>query len=85
MSKLRRHNGGCSRKALRQNFPSQKEENRMTDRRDEEHERREDEERRQAERERRSDELKESWRRNHPSKEEDADKNRPRRGRRGPA
>jgi hypothetical protein len=57
----------------------------MADRRDEERERREADVRRQEERERRADELKESWRRNHPSKEEDADRNRPRRGRRGPA
>ncbi|HSK98892.1 MAG TPA: hypothetical protein VK869_01015 [Rubrobacteraceae bacterium] len=44
----------------------------MTDRRNEERERREDEAaRRRGERERRSDELKESWRRNHPSEKED--------------
>ena len=57
----------------------------MTDRRDVERERREADVRRQEERERRSDELKESWRRNHPSEEEDFDRGRPRRGRRGPA
>lgn len=46
----------------------------MTDRRDEEREsnEREADVRRREERERRSDELKESWRRNHPSEEEDA-------------
>jgi hypothetical protein len=57
----------------------------MTDRRDEERERREDDVRRQEERDRRSEELKESWRRNHPSEEEDIDRGRPRRGRMGPA
>ena len=57
----------------------------MTDRRDEVRERREDDVRRREERERRSDELKESWRRNHPSEEEDAERDRPRRGRRRPA
>jgi len=40
----------------------------------------EDEERLKAERDRRSDELKESWRRNHPSEEEER-KGRPGRGR----
>lgn len=55
----------------------------MTDRRDEERERREADVRRQEERERRSDELKESWRRNHPTEEEDSERNRPRRSRRG--
>jgi len=55
----------------------------MTDRseageRDDPRERTEDERRREGEeRERRSDELKESWRRNHPSEEEE----RPKRGR----
>lgn len=46
----------------------------MTDRRDEEREsaEREADVRRREERERRSDELRESWRRNHPSEEEDA-------------
>jgi hypothetical protein len=53
----------------------------MSERRDEERERREGEVRRQEERERRSDELKESWRRNHPSREED--RGRPRREERG--
>jgi hypothetical protein len=51
----------------------------MTDRRnerDDERKRTEDEQRRE-ERDRRSDELKESWRRNHPSEEEE------RKGRRG--
>jgi hypothetical protein len=58
----------------------------MTDRREErDGERRgrrqaeEDEERLREERDRRSDELKESWRRNHPSGEEDG-KGRPRAG-----
>ena len=40
----------------------------------------EDEERLREERDRRSDELKESWRRNHPSEEEEG-KGRPGRGR----
>jgi len=47
----------------------------MTDRhrRDEERDRhsREEDERRREEKERRSDELRESWRRNHPSEEEE--------------
>jgi hypothetical protein len=44
----------------------------MTDRRDDERERTEkDDGRLREERERRSDELKESWRRNHPSEEEE--------------
>ena len=44
----------------------------MTDRRDEERERpsREEDKRQQEEKEKRSDELKESWRRNHPSKQD---------------
>ena len=57
----------------------------MTNSRDEERERasrEEDEKRREAEKERRSSELKESWRRNHPSGEEDEGKGRPGRGRR---
>jgi hypothetical protein len=56
----------------------------MTDRRDgrdrESRERgasEEADERQREERERRSDELKESWRRNHPSEEEDGGKGRP--------
>jgi hypothetical protein len=60
----------------------------MTDRREErDGERRErrqseeDEERLREERDRRSDELKESWRRNHPSEEEDGGKGRSGRGR----
>ena len=60
----------------------------MTDRREErDGERRErrqaeeDEERLKEERDRRSDELKESWRRNHPSEEEEERKGRPGRGR----
>jgi hypothetical protein len=58
----------------------------MTDRRDEERERtRREEKRRRGERERRSDDLKESWRRNHPSEEEDTDRDLPRRGRGKPA
>ncbi|MBA3426742.1 MAG: hypothetical protein H0U04_19880 [Rubrobacter sp.] len=56
----------------------------MTDRRnerDDERERIEDERRREdEERDRRSDQLKESWRRNHPSEEEEG-KGRPNRGR----
>jgi hypothetical protein len=46
----------------------------MTDSRDEERERpsrEEDEQKRREDKERRSDELKESWRRNHPSEEEE--------------
>ena len=59
----------------------------MTNGRDEERERREgalreeDEKRREGDKERRSNELKESWRRNHPSEEEDQGKGRPGRGR----
>jgi hypothetical protein len=60
----------------------------MTDRREErDGERRErrqaeeDEERLKEDRDRRSDELKESWRRNHPSEEEEDGKGRPGRGR----
>jgi hypothetical protein len=45
----------------------------------------ESDERRQKERDLRSDELKEAWRRNHPSEEEDTDRERARRGRTGPA
>lgn len=55
----------------------------MSDRRDKKRERREDE-RRREERERRSDELKESWRRNHPT-EEEVERDRPKRGRMGQA
>ena len=45
----------------------------MTDRRGEERERlsREENEKRREDKERRSDELKESWRRNHPTEEEE--------------
>jgi len=46
----------------------------MTESRDEERERpsrEEDEQKRREDKERRSDELKESWRRNHPSEEEE--------------
>jgi hypothetical protein len=51
----------------------------MTDHRDDERERPDREEtRRRGERERRSDDLKEAWRRNHPSEEEDTDRDRPR-------
>ena len=50
----------------------------MTDRRDDERERPEEEKRRREERDRRSDDLKEAWRRNHPSEEEDTDRDRPR-------
>jgi hypothetical protein len=59
----------------------------MSDRRrgEREGERRADEERRQEERGLRSDELKEAWRRNHPSEEENTDRDWQRRGRRGPA
>ena len=59
----------------------------MTNSRDEERERgegasrEEDEKRREGDKERRSSELKESWRRNHPSGEEDEGKGRPGRGR----
>lgn len=57
----------------------------MTDRRDEERERvrreREGDVRRQEESERRSDELKEAWRRHHPSEQEEGGKGRPKRGR----
>ena len=59
----------------------------MTNSRDEERERgerasrEEDEKRREGDKERRSSELKESWRRNHPSEEEDEGKGRPGRGR----
>ena len=53
----------------------------MTDRRDEERERTDkDEERLREERDRRSDELREAWRRNHPSGEEEG-KGPPGRGR----
>ncbi len=54
----------------------------VTDRRDEERERREgeDAERRREEDERRSDELREAWRRNHPSRPEGDDERRPGRG-----
>jgi hypothetical protein len=45
----------------------------------------EDDERRQEERGLRSDELKEAWRRHHPSEEEGTGRDRPRRGRPGPA
>jgi hypothetical protein len=60
----------------------------MTDRRDEERERtrrerdvREGDERRREHVERRFDDLKESWRRNHPSEPEEGGKGRPRKGR----
>lgn len=56
----------------------------MSDRQDKKRERREDEERRQEERERRSDELRESWRRNHPT-EEEVERDWPKRGRRDQA
>ncbi len=54
----------------------------MTDRRDEERERteREADARRREDRERRSDQLKESWRRNHPTEEEEGGPGRPGRG-----
>lgn len=54
----------------------------MTDRRDEERERREreDVERRREEDERRSDELREAWRRNHPSRPDEDDGRKPGRG-----
>ena len=45
----------------------------------------EGDERRREYVERRFDDLKESWRRNHPSEEEDTDRNRPQRGRGKPA
>jgi hypothetical protein len=43
----------------------------------------EDEERLKEERDRRSDELREAWRRHHPSEEEEDGKGRPGRGREG--
>jgi hypothetical protein len=54
----------------------------VTDRRDEERDRREREgaERRREEDERRSDELREAWRRNHPSRPEEGDERRPKKG-----
>ncbi len=51
----------------------------MTDRRDEERER--EDARRREEDERRSDELKEAWRRNHPSNPEEEGGRRPKKGR----
>jgi hypothetical protein len=65
----------------------------MTDRRDEEREntrrgtRREqaNDERRREDVERRFDDLKEAWRRHHPSEHEEGGKDWPRRGRTGPA
>ena len=51
----------------------------MTDRRDEERER--EDARRREEDERRSDELKEAWRRNHPSRPEEDAERRPTKGR----
>ena len=57
----------------------------MTDRRDEERERTqrewEDDVHRQKESERRSEELREAWRRNHPSEREEGGKRQPKRGR----
>jgi hypothetical protein len=55
----------------------------VTDRRDEERDRREreDAERRRKEHQRRSDELREAWRRNHPSRPEEGDEGRPKKGR----
>jgi hypothetical protein len=53
----------------------------VTDRRDEEREST-DREREAKERERRSDELKEAWRRNHPSEGEEDGTDRSRKGRR---
>jgi len=44
----------------------------------------EGDERRQKERDLRSDELKEAWRRHHPSQDEDTDRNQARRGRTEP-
>jgi hypothetical protein len=54
----------------------------VTDRRDEERDRREreDAERRREEDERRSDELREAWRRNHPSRPDEDEGRRPGRG-----
>jgi len=58
----------------------------MTDRRsrDEERDRpsREEDKRRREDKERRSDELKESWRRNHPSEPEENERDRRGKGRR---
>jgi hypothetical protein len=58
----------------------------MTDRRDDEREstrrrEHEDDVRRQEDRERRFDELREAWRRNHPSEPEEVVKDRPKKGR----
>jgi hypothetical protein len=59
----------------------------MTDRRSRGEERdapsREEDERRREEKERRSDELKEAWRRHHPSEKEESERGRPRRSQRG--
>ena len=56
----------------------------MTDRRSRDEERdkpsREEEQQRREDKERRSDELKESWRRNHPSGQEAGGKGRPGKG-----
>jgi hypothetical protein len=56
----------------------------MTDRRDDERERplREEETQRREDKERRSDELKESWRRNHPSEQEEGERDRRGKGQR---
>jgi hypothetical protein len=53
----------------------------MTDRRDDERERPEEEKRRREERERRSDDLKEAWRRHHPSEHDESGQGRPNKGR----
>jgi hypothetical protein len=57
----------------------------MTERRDEDRERtrreQEDDVRRQEDRERRFEELREAWRRHHPSEPEEGGKDRPKKGR----
>jgi hypothetical protein len=53
----------------------------MTDRRDDEQKRTEEtDEHQREERDRRSDELREAWRRNHPSEQEEGRKDRAKRG-----
>jgi hypothetical protein len=53
----------------------------MTDRRDDERKRTEEtDEHQREERDRRSDELREAWRRNHPSEQEEGRKDRTKRG-----
>ena len=52
----------------------------MTDQRDEERRRAEDEERLRVEKERRGEELREAWRRHHPSQAEQDEKGPPKKG-----